>query len=90
MGGAIGRGKTEREMKFAPLVRRGTVVYLPTLKGGFDVRDCPDAEELAGDIVRAVNSHAPMLEVLKKIRDYHVNHHVLHEIDAAIKLAEAQ
>jgi hypothetical protein len=38
-----------------------------------------------------VISAAPdMLAVLKKIRDYHVNHHVLFEIDAAIAKATGE
>lgn len=35
--------------------RIGTAVYIPG--GGFDVRHCPDPQETAAKIVKAVNAH---------------------------------
>jgi hypothetical protein len=40
-----------------PMRASGTRVYLPNLAGGFDLRECPNAEELAAFIVRACNAH---------------------------------
>lgn len=44
-------------LDFAPMEQRGTLVYLGR-SGGFDVRDCPDAEKLAAFIVAACNAYA--------------------------------
>jgi hypothetical protein len=41
----------------------------------------------AEDNARLIAAAPDLLAVLKKIRDYHVNHHVIFEIDSAIKKA---
>ena len=40
----------------------GTRVYVSG--GGFDVRNCPDPEQLASDIVRACNAHDALVAAL--------------------------
>jgi chromosome segregation ATPase len=44
------------DKNFTPMERQETRVYLGR-SGGFDVRDCPDAEDLAQFIVTACNEH---------------------------------
>lgn len=38
------------------LTKYGTCIYLPYNEGGFDVRNCPDAEALANRITFCVNA----------------------------------
>lgn len=58
--------------------RRGTKVFLVDNQGGFDVRFCPDPEDLARFIEIACNSHAALLEALE---------HALADLEALKDLA---
>lgn len=53
------------KQNITPLSRIETIVYLPNVAGGFDVRGCPDAENLAAFIVKACNSHDDLVRALK-------------------------
>ena len=55
--------------KHAPMSAVETRVYLPGMAGGFDVRNCPQPEELAALIVKAVNNHDALVAALRKIAD---------------------
>lgn len=57
-------------MVHTPFQRIETRNYLANGAGGFDVRDCPDAIELATFINRACNSHDDLLEALKQVMDW--------------------
>ena len=51
-------------MVHTPFQRIETRNYLANGAGGFDVRDCPDATELATFINRACNSHDDLVKAL--------------------------
>lgn len=48
-----------------PLTREETRVYLPKVAGGFDVRDCPDPEWLAEQIVKRWNAYPELVKALR-------------------------
>ena len=60
-------------------------------KGGHDIAEMSeDTSKSKGEKeanARLISAAPDLLSVLVKLRDYHVNHHVLHEIDAAIAKA---
>ena len=51
----------------APVIVRGTRIYLASGAGGFDVRDCPNAEQLASKIGLAVNAHDALVSTLESV-----------------------
>lgn len=55
-------------MAYTPMQHReGTgLVYIPG--GGFDVRNCPDAINLAAHIAKCVNSHDLLVTALERCR----------------------
>ncbi len=55
--------------KYTPFHTADTNIYLANNLGGFSVRHCPDAEELAALIVRAVNAHDALVKALARMVD---------------------
>ncbi len=53
--------------KYAPFHTADTNIFLADNLGGFSVRHCPDPEELAALIVRAVNAHEALVKALRDI-----------------------
>lgn len=45
-----------------PFYTRDTEIFMADFAGGFSVRNCPNPQELAIFIARAVNSHDELLE----------------------------
>jgi len=64
----------------------GRVAMMQNLKGAHGLGGRRSGQESAANN-RLIAAAPDLLSVLVKIRDYHVNHHVLHEIDAAIAKA---
>lgn len=50
-----------------PMTAVSTRVYLGLRAGGFDLRNCPDAEKLAAFIASACNSHAALVAALETV-----------------------
>jgi hypothetical protein len=68
------RGRKESmDAQHTPMSQHGTVVYVPG--GGFDVRNCPHADELAEFISRACNAHDQLVAALRTMlaldEEYH-------------------
>jgi hypothetical protein len=76
-------------MKFTPMKRYGALVYLPNVSGGFEVRNCHEAESLAQFIVTACNAHEQLVEALKNAHPYVGHAGTRIEIGAALKAAGA-
>jgi hypothetical protein len=57
---AHARKMVEGEQHGGPYRQRGTSVFLPNGAGGFDVRGCPDAEDLAARIVTRLLGHSAL------------------------------
>ncbi len=53
-------GSGEHTPTHLPWRLHGTSIYFADVAGGFDVRNCPDPENLAAFIHRACNSHASL------------------------------
>ena len=53
--------------KHTPFHTADSQIYLADNVSGFSVRHCPDSEELATLIVRAVNAHDGLVEALENI-----------------------
>lgn len=54
----FGTASLAHVLKFTPMQAHDTLVYLPSVSGGFDVRGCPDSKGLAKFIAAACNDAA--------------------------------